>query len=266
MKIFLAKMFAAAVLCGFCLAQDAPPAPDISSPQEQQSPATAQPVQPSPAPATKQLIAPGSVIPVELTKTIDAKKAKTGDAVEARVTQDLKNVSGGVIVPKDTKVMGHVTDAQARTKEQKESQVGIAFDHAVMNGSEVPVPLSIQAIIAPSSLNGESNSRGAEAAAGRPATTPRAGGMASGNSGRPSNAGSGSASGSPSSSSTAGDELPSGAPSANAHEPITQKTEGVVGISNLNLAKAPTQGSIVSSEKNNVKLESGTLILLKVNQ
>ena len=80
--------------------------------------------------------APGTVIPVELTKSIDAKKVKSGDNVEARVTQDLKAGNGQVIVPKDTKVVGHVTEAQPRNKEQKESQVGIVFDHAVMkNGS-----------------------------------------------------------------------------------------------------------------------------------
>jgi hypothetical protein len=41
----------------------------------------------------------------------------------------------------------------------------------------------------------------------------------------------------------------------------------VVGISNLKLSPAsnPAQGSVVSSDKNNVKLESGTLLLLKVN-
>src|SRR5215469_7310810 len=100
-------------------------------------------------------IAPGSVIPVQLTKSIDAKKAKTGDAVEAKVTQDLKAESGEVIVPKDTKFVGHVTEAQPRTKEQKESQVGIAFDHAVMkNGGDVSMPLSVQAVISPTAGNG----------------------------------------------------------------------------------------------------------------
>jgi hypothetical protein len=50
-------------------------------------------------------------------------------------------------------------------------------------------------------------------------------------------------------------------------EPITGKTQGVVGIPDLKLAMAggATQGSILSSEKNNVKLDSGTLMLLKVN-
>ena len=50
--------------------------------------------------------------------------------------------------------------------------------------------------------------------------------------------------------------------------PINAKTQGVVGISNLTLAPPSSgeQGSVLTSEKNNVKLESGTMLLLKVNQ
>jgi hypothetical protein len=51
--------------------------------------------------------------------------------------------------------------------------------------------------------------------------------------------------------------------------PITAQTQGVVGISNLTLtstASNPAEGSVVSSDKNNVKLESGTMMLLRVNQ
>ena len=81
-------------------------------------------------------IAPGSVIPVELTKTVDAKKAKTGDEVIAKVTQDMKTGTGEVIVAKDTKMIGHVTEAQAHTKEQKQSELGIAFDKAVTKGRD----------------------------------------------------------------------------------------------------------------------------------
>src|SRR5439155_26221753 len=56
---------------------------------------------------------------------------------------------------------------------------------------------------------------------------------------------------------------------ASAHEPITGKTEGVVGLrffKPATTATAASQGSVVSSEKNNVKLESGTFMLLRVNQ
>jgi hypothetical protein len=50
--------------------------------------------------------------------------------------------------------------------------------------------------------------------------------------------------------------------------PITSSTQGVIGISDYRLSAAADakQGSVVSSEKSNVKLESGTLMLLRVNQ
>jgi hypothetical protein len=53
-----------------------------------------------------------------------------------------------------------------------------------------------------------------------------------------------------------------------ARPPITGSTQGVIGISNLKLesARTATQGSVLSSEKNNVKVESGTMLLLKVTQ
>lgn len=211
-------------------------------------------------------IAPGSVIPVELTKGIDAKKAKTGDPVEAKVTMDLKTDSGEVLVPKDTKVLGHVTEAQPRSKEQKESQVAIAFDHAVMkSGANMPLPLSIQAVISPSVANGSNNNAPNEGT-GQSASQPSSGGGATATGTRggmgagtpPPQAPGVGAGAPPDSSSQAGGRT---------HEPITGKTEGVVGISNLKLAPAaqPAQGSVLTSEKNNVKLESGTLMLLKVN-
>jgi len=208
-------------------------------------------------------IAPGSVIPVQLTKTIDAKKVKTGDEVEAKVTQDLKAGNGEVIVPKDTKVMGHVTEAQARNKEQKESQVGIAFDHAVMkNGIDMPLPMSIQAIIAPAALSaGNNNNNDMQSPAAGP------GGMSpSDNSGRPGGMGSGMPAQSPNPP-AAGGQWPTDTKTAT-HQPITGNTQGVVGISNLELSTAANkaEGSVVSSEKSNVKLDSGTLMLLRVTQ
>lgn len=46
---------------------------------------------------------------------------------------------------------------------------------------------------------------------------------------------------------------------------INSQTQGVIGISNLQLSSANgAQGSVMTSDKNNVKLESGTMLLLKV--
>jgi len=222
------------------------------------SPSAANPAQPAGTPR----IAPGSVIPVQLTKTIDAKKAKPGDPVMAKVTMDLKSNSGEVIVPKDTKVMGHVTEAQARSKEQKESQVGIAFDHAVMKSGDMNLPMSIQAVIAPPS-NDANNSGGGETAA--PAT---GGSTASSPMGNGRNSTSGAQTQGTNSAPSSAPATGTDAQQQGARPPITGNTQGVIGISNLKLeaGQSPTQGSVLSSEKNNVKVESGTMLLLKVNQ
>jgi hypothetical protein len=65
-------------------------------------------------------------------------------------------------------------------------------------------------------------------------------------------------------SSGGGGEAPAG-PSATL-PPVTAKTEGVVGDSKLKLDNSNSQSSVVSSDKGNVKLEAGTLMLLRVNQ
>ncbi len=257
MKTLLMGIIAGGLLSATSFAQNTATPPANGTEQETQQSHQAQPEsKPAPPSATATRIAPGSVIPVQLTKTVDAKKVKTGDAVEAKVTEDLKANNGEVVVPKDTKVMGHVTEAQPRSKEQKESQIGIAFDHAVMkNGNDMPLPMSIQAIIAPAALNPGSNEQ--------PAAMPSGGGMSpSTNSGR---MGTGTMPPSPNPP-AAGGQWPSNSQTG-PNPPITGNTKGVVGMSNLQLSTAQntTEGSIVSSEKSNVKLDSGTLMLLRVN-
>src|SRR5215831_19685153 len=160
MRVLLTAVFSGAILCGAAVAQQIPttqpqtPRSDEQPSQPtQQGQSSTQPSAAQPAGANHMRIAPGSVIPVQLSKTLDAKKAKTGDEVVATVTQDMKTNSGDVLVPKDTKIMGHVTTAQARSKEQKESELAIAFDHAMLKGEQMQLPMSIQAVIAPQPSN-----------------------------------------------------------------------------------------------------------------
>ena len=237
-------------------------APQPVPPAAQQNPKS--PSGNSPQSASASRIAPGTVIPVELTKSIDAKKVKTGDEVVAKVTMDLKTNSGEIVVPKDTKVVGHVTEAQARSKEQKDSQVGIIFDRAVMKSGQIEMPMSIQAIIAPQGSNSGNANNGNDQSTAAPSAS---GSGASSNSGRAPRMG---GTPPPAPNASTGSNTPTDDSSAaSAHEPITGKTEGVVGLRDLKLATpatAPSQGSVVSSEKNDVKLESGTFMLLRVNQ
>ncbi len=74
-----------------------------------------------------------------LSKTIDAKKAKSGDEIEAKVLQDVRS-AGRVVIPKGSKLVGHVTEAQPRTKEQKHSELAVIFDRAVLKGGQT-IPL-----------------------------------------------------------------------------------------------------------------------------
>ncbi len=213
-------------------------------------------------------LAPGSVIPVQLTTTVDAKKAKPGDEVFAEVTIDLKSQNGEIVVPKNTKITGKVTEAQARNKQEKESEVGIAFDHAVTkDGANAPLPMSIQAVIARSYLAGNGsnsgNSNAQSSPQAMPQSSPSPGGMSPGGRSpgmsQPQN---------PNPAANEG-EQPANTTNSNAHPhpAITGQTQGVLGIENMTLAAAPNaaQGSVLSSDKSNVKLESGTLMLLRVN-
>ena len=158
-------------------------------------------------------------------------------------------------------MVGHVTEAQKRSKDQKESEVGIAFDRAVMkDGTEMQLPMSIQAII------GQQNPNANAPAGGDQPYSPSAPGSAAG-SGRTGGMGS-TAPQSPSPSAAAGN-LPTDSPAnVNPMPQVTAQTQGVIGISDLKLSSgtSATQGSVVTSEKNNVKLEGGTMLLLKVTQ
>lgn len=287
MKNFLAVAFMGALLCAVALAQSTTPSPaepgaaqppaaqpvpqasQAPTPAPTQAPQTSQPAtSPQPGgtqaqPAGAKKIAPGSVIPVQLTKTVDAKKAKTGDEVVAKVTQDMKTSTGELLVPKDTKVFGKVTEAQPRSKDQKESQLAIAFDHAVTkDGTNLQLPMSIQAIVGPQ------NNQAAEGG-GDQGAAPSGGAPSAGAGGRSPMAGGSTPPPSASPSAVAGAPPSDNPPAANGgRPPINAQTTGVIGLSNINLSpnSNATQGSVVTSEKNNVKLESGTLLLLRVNQ
>jgi len=276
MKIIFAALILSAVLCATSIAQDMPQSspkqtPPQSQPSNGQPPSDETAAQPSSRPSATQpqgvntvKIAPGSVIPVQLSKTVDAKKAKSGDEVMAKVTQDMKTNSGDVLVPKDTQVIGHVTEAQERNKEQRESQLGIAFDRAVVKGDQVQLPMSIQAVIVPPS--NRPNGQGAGDQSGAGMAGPGAGNAQTAP-GRPGMAGSAAQAQQQQNYPQAG-----GAESTsqqNSMPEITGKTEGVIGMPDVKLensAQNGAQGSLLSSEKNNVKIEKGTMMLLRVNQ
>lgn len=264
MRLFLAAIFSVVGIAGSLAGQGT--ASSGAAAQQNSTPQAATAARgDNMQPGQNIRIAPGSVIPVQLTKSIDAKKVKPGDEVDAQVTVDLKSSNGEVIVPKNTKITGKITEAQARNKEQKESQLGIEFDHAaIKDGAGMPLPMSIQAVISPSYLSGSNNNNNSSPQSNAQASpASNGGGMAPGgrspgmNQPQTSNPGA-----------AASDEPANANPNSNAHPQISGNTQGVLGLQNVTLSNAASggQGSVLTSQKNNVKLEGGTLMLLRVNK
>lgn len=91
-----------------------------------------------------------------LSKPVDSRKAKPGDEVMATLAVEARG-AGGVTLPRGTKLIGHVTEAQPSAQRSRaagaiatagaESRLGIAFDKAILeDGREVPIVATIEAI------------------------------------------------------------------------------------------------------------------------
>jgi hypothetical protein len=101
--------------------------------------------QTSPAPAPQKTgtaagastpgIQGGSILYAELARTLDAKKVKVGDTVTALLLADIIS-HGKIVAHRDSKLIGHVTEAQARSKETPESRLGVVFEKVILKGGQ----------------------------------------------------------------------------------------------------------------------------------
>ena len=224
-------------------------------------------------------LAAGTAFNAALSSPIDSKKCKPGDAVNARTTEAVKS-EGRTVIPKGSKVVGHVTQASARAKGESESALGIVFDKAILkNSQEIPLSVGIQAIAAAqnnASAAGSDmdmmGSMGASAAgSGRGAlggVTSAAGGAAGAVTNTAANVG-GAAGGAVNSAANAGGSIAGASKGAvgglNAAGQLTSNSQGVFGLNGLNLSAAvsnSTQGSVITSAGKNVHLDNGTRMLL----
>lgn len=219
-----------------------------------------------------------SSLQAELTKSIDAGKAKPGDAVTAKLTQDYKS-DGKVVFHKGSKLIGHVIEAQAHTKGHAESRLGIVFDKVQpRGGEEASINAAVQALAPPArsmvaSSADESLSApvmaGGRSASGGGLLGGVAGGATStlgGAAGTAGNVAGGVTGGVASGiSSTANGAAGTGLSSQGN---LTNASRGVLGMQGLSLnsvTAASTQGSIISSATRTVKLDSGTQMLLQLS-
>jgi hypothetical protein len=176
-------------------------------------------------------ITAGTLISAQLSKAMDAKKVKVDDKFEAKTVVDLLS-NGEAIIPKGSKITGHITQVKTRSKDSKDSMIGIAFDSISMkDGTELAIQGTIQAIGRAPDSGGSSYS----SMSGGPIGS-SGGSLPSGGSG-------------PASDSSGGSLGPN--------------SQGVVGIRNLAM-NASGQTSEVSSNSENVHLDAGTQLILRI--
>lgn len=221
---------------------------------------------------TNASLAGGWPISAELRSSVDSKKAKPGDAIEARTTEAIK-ANGKTILPEGTKLVGHVTQVSSKSKGDSESSLGLAFDKAILkNGEEVPLNVAIQALATPgaaqaSSAVNDMAATGSAASQGNP-NTPVNSGVPGGVS--PRGMGPGAAGNPPidkgetSAGTSAG--IPGGAPGGtlNAAGRLAPNSRGVFGVQGGALKPATTNGagSLITSTGKNLRLDGGTQLLL----
>ncbi len=82
----------------------------------------------------------------ELDGKLDSKSAKVGDRVTLKTTEKVQ-VSDGTLIPKGSRLVGHVTEVQAHSNDRAIAQIGVAFDRAELkNGESLPVHSLIRTV------------------------------------------------------------------------------------------------------------------------
>lgn len=221
----------------------------------------------------------GTTLNTELSRSVDSKRAQAGDPVIAQVTEPVK-IDGKVVVPKGTKVEGHVTRVTAKGKGDKDSTLAIQFDRAVLkDGRSLPLQAKIQAIAAEprvAPVGGDVLQPAESVEGGGAATgTARNRGAMNGAAGPVGGASSGAASTVPrtvqdqsgESSSTVNGNVTRPSPGLSSTGELVSTSRGVFNLNGLALDSNDgnaTEGSVIVSSGNNVHLDGGTRILLAV--
>jgi hypothetical protein len=99
-------------------------------------------------------------VSAQLTKSIDSKHAKVGEEVLAKTTRNA-TLADGTKLPKGSRLIGHVTQVQAKSRAQHDGQLAFSFDHAILrNGREVPIHAVMESIAAPAPLTASDDMMG----------------------------------------------------------------------------------------------------------
>ncbi|MGA9586586.1 MAG: hypothetical protein WBQ95_14735 [Terracidiphilus sp.] len=133
------------------------PAQQQQDSQIQQTPSSAAPQaqsqQGAPSAGPGAMAAELKPVKGELVSKLDSKSAKQGDSVVVKTKEDLK-FAGGTDIPKGSKLVGHVTNAQSRGDGKENSQIAIQFDKAELKGGQIVAIESVLQSVSPADATG----------------------------------------------------------------------------------------------------------------
>ncbi|MFZ0312053.1 MAG: hypothetical protein WAL85_05035 [Candidatus Korobacteraceae bacterium] len=193
------------------------------------------------------------VIMVQLSKSLDSRKLTAGNAIEAKVTNELR--WNGTIIPRGSKVTGHITEASSRAKGDPASALGMVFDRITLkDGTDLPLKANIQAVgPRPGFGSGDTDMQ-------NPAPVSAPGGPGSMGGAIPDPRGLGAPQTNFPPNPAAGTASPPNQGNRQDSGVITEQSTGVVGLPDLQLR----QDSILASSGEEVKLAAGSRVLLRV--
>jgi hypothetical protein len=163
-------------------------------------------------------------ISVSLDKSVDSKKLKSGEEVDGKVATNVQ-LKDGTVISRGARIVGHVTEAKARSNGDAESALGIVFDQIAMpDGKGLAIKSVVQAV--GPSPNAGVNTGGEIGYGGMNETI---------------------------------EKSAASQPSTASIPRLNDQSVGVLGLKNLQLG---TDGVLTSSQKT-VKLDSGTQMMVQ---
>jgi hypothetical protein len=210
----------------------------------------------------------------ELLSKLDSKTAKDGDSVVVK-TDEKVTIADGTVIPKGSKLVGHVTDVQAHGKGVANAKMVIQLDHAELKGGQsLPIHSVIQSLAPATDMAAGSDMGSASPMGGVAATGGMSGGRPGGGS---AGSGGGQAANSvPVPAPASSDTGPAMAGGSGAPQPgrvvaksgdIAVRTTAIPGIliaSEASGQPLPNASGMFYGAQQNIHLDSGTRMVLSV--
>lgn len=198
-----------------------------------------------------------------LTSSLESKSATAGQEFTLKTISDVM-VGGQLVIPRGSRVLGHVTEAVTKGKDQSQSELSLVIEKAVRpNGSEVPLQGIIAALAAPPQSNSLSDDPTYGMLHSNEPTQRISGSSAVGSGG-------GSSTTLPAASkagSTAAVATANLKGAMDKSSVLDENSQGAIGYEDFSIAWhliTPPPITVISSKGKNVKLKPGTQMLLRM--